>query len=106
MAEAYLQGQPQLVFIDSSHQYKHTLEELELWYSLVVPGGFIALHDTSVFAKSFDSSNGGGVGKAVDEWSLKNNIQKININGFVTGGRPGDYPYLDGCGLTLIQKTI
>ncbi len=104
LADAYLGGAPQLVFIDSSHQYKHTLDELNLWYPHVAPGGLVALHDTSVFAKTFDGSNCGGVGKAVDEWTSKNNVQKININGFVSGGSPGDYPYLDGCGLTLIQK--
>jgi predicted O-methyltransferase YrrM len=106
LAEAYLQGPPQLVFIDSSHQYNHTMDELNLWYQRVVPGGFIVLHDTSVFAKCFDVSGSGGVGRAVDEWAVTNKIQKININGFVDGGTPGDYPYLDGCGLTLIQKTI
>jgi predicted O-methyltransferase YrrM len=67
LAIAYLGGAPQLVFIDSSHQYKHTLDELDLWYPHVVPGGLIALHDTSVFAKTFDRSNCGGVGKAVEE---------------------------------------
>lgn len=106
LAEAYLQGQPQLVFIDPSHQYKHTIEELNLWYQRVVPGGFIVLHDTSIFAKCFNGSNSGGVGRAVDEWATKNRIQKININGFMAGGSPGDYPYLDGCGLTLIQKSL
>jgi predicted O-methyltransferase YrrM len=104
LAIAYLGGAPQLVFIDSSHQYKHTLDELDLWYPYVVPGGLIALHDTSVFAKKFDASNCGGVYKAVEEWCVRNNVQKLNINGFVDGGKPGDYPYLDGCGLTLIQK--
>lgn len=104
LADEYLQGPPQLVFIDSSHQYKHTLEELDLWYPRLALGGFIVLHDTSIFAKGFDGSSGDGVGKAVDEWSAKNNVNKLNINGFVTGGSPGDYPYLDGCGLTLIQK--
>lgn len=54
LAEAYLGGAPQLVFIDSSHQYEHTLDELNLWYPRVAIGGLIALHDTSVFAKTFD----------------------------------------------------
>lgn len=32
-------GDPACVVIDSSHQYAHTLEELDLWYPSLVPGG-------------------------------------------------------------------
>ena len=103
-AELYLRGKPQLVFIDSSHQYRHTLEELDLWYPSIVKGGFLALHDTSEFARAYDNTKSGGVASAVKEWAEKNNVRALNINGFVTGGSPGDFPYLDGCGLTLIQK--
>lgn len=104
LAKNYLSGSPQIVFIDSSHQYSHTIKELDLWFPHLCPGGFVVLHDTSLFAKNFDNSSGGGVGKAVYEWSNNKNASLININGFVNGGKPGDYPYLDGCGLTLIQK--
>lgn len=103
-AARYLNGSPQLVFIDSSHQYEHTLAELDLWYPEICPGGFIILHDSSKFAKNFDRNNGRGVINAIIDWTTKNKVNYLNINGFVDGGSPGDYPYLDGCGLAIIQK--
>lgn len=38
--------QADIVFIDSSHAYKHTAAELALYRWLVRPGGVIVLHDT------------------------------------------------------------
>ena len=35
-----------IVFIDTSHLYDHTLKELHLYRWLVKPGGFLVLHDT------------------------------------------------------------
>lgn len=106
LAINHLNGRPQLVFIDSSHQYEHTLKELDLWHENLVNGGLLALHDTSHFAKTFDKSGKGGVRRAVEEWALNKNVEKLNLNGYVTGGKPSDNIYLDGCGLTLLQKAI
>ena len=97
---------PQLVFIDSSHQYEHTLKELDLWYGQLPQGGLIVLHDTSRFAASFDSTGQGGVFRAVSEWCAVRGVTSLMLNSFVTGGSPGDFPYMDGCGLTLIQKNL
>jgi predicted O-methyltransferase YrrM len=105
-AKEYFGGQPpQLVFIDSSHQYGHTMNELDLWYDFLPQGGLLVLHDTSRFAASFDSSGEGGVFRAVSEWCALRGITSLMLNSFVAGGSPGDYPYLDGCGLTIIQKS-
>lgn len=101
----YLCGRPELIFIDSSHQYEHSLRELDAWYEQLVDGGFLLLHDTSEFAASFDGSHKGGVLQAVREWCASRSINSLAINSFVAGGSPGDFPYLDGCGITLIQKT-
>lgn len=38
-----------LLFIDTSHTYEHTLAELRKYAPLVRKGGFIALHDTNMF---------------------------------------------------------
>lgn len=35
-----------LLFVDSSHDYDHTVAELDLYGPKVVPGGVIVLHDT------------------------------------------------------------
>lgn len=104
-ATRYFGGRtPQLVFIDSSHQYAHTIEELDLWYPPLPQGGLIALHDASRFAAAFDSTGQGGVFRAVSEWCAVNGVPSLMLNSFVEGGTPGDYPCLDGCGLAIIQK--
>ncbi|MCB1887850.1 MAG: class I SAM-dependent methyltransferase [Rhodocyclaceae bacterium] len=104
-AAEVLGGAPQLIFIDSSHQYAHTLRELDLWYPALVPGGLLLMHDSSDFARRFDRAGGQGVKQALEEWIAANRVTSLNLNGFVGGGRPGDFPYLDGCGLTIIQKS-
>ena len=40
--EDYIDGKPQIIIIDSSHQYKHTLQELKLWYDYLSTNGFIS----------------------------------------------------------------
>lgn len=97
---------PQIVFIDSSHQYEHTLKELDLWYDQLPQGGLLVLHDTSRFAATFDSSGQGGVFRAVSEWCATRGVTSLMLNSFVAGGSPGDFPYLDGCGMTIIQKNL
>jgi len=42
--------------------------------------------------------------RAVNEWSKRANVTPLMLNSFVSGGAPGDFPYLDGCGLSIIQK--
>jgi predicted O-methyltransferase YrrM len=106
-ASAYLGGKPQLVFIDSSHRYAHTLAELDLWYEALAPGGLIMLHDTSVFAQSFDGSNEGGVLRAAVEWAKQRGLAMLALNSFVDGSqRVDDLIYRDGCGLGLLQKPM
>ncbi len=101
---------PQLIFIDSSHQYEHTLKELDLWYPLLQDWGFIVLHDASTFATDFDSTSGGGVKRAIDEWNLIATDRIFTINAQF-GNQPdgstpsgADLAYVDGCGLGLLQK--
>lgn len=96
---------PQLVFIDSSHQYEHTLKELDLWYPLLQDWGFIVLHDASTFAAEFDSTDAGGVSRAIEEWNLMARDRIFTINApFQPPSRFKDLVYLDACGLGLLQK--
>jgi cephalosporin hydroxylase len=37
-----------IVFIDTSHVYEHTLDELHAYVDLVRPGGYIVCHDTEL----------------------------------------------------------
>lgn len=106
-AKEYLRGAPQIVFIDSSHQYSHTLEELDLWWDALAPGGLIFLHDVSEYAKAFDTTGKGGVATAAREWSSKHGRSLFMLNSFSKlGDNPNVYAYRDGCGMGIIQKPI
>lgn len=43
-----LPTQVDVVFIDTTHYYQHTLDELELYVPRVRPGGRVLLHDTEL----------------------------------------------------------
>ncbi|MDQ7012372.1 MAG: class I SAM-dependent methyltransferase [Planctomycetota bacterium] len=102
-ARAYLGGDPACVLIDSSHQYAHTLAELELWYGALAPGGLMFLHDASPMAAKYDRSGEGGVRRALDEWLARAGAPAaITLLGPEAHGQEG--PYADPSGLCLIQK--
>lgn len=64
-------GQMDFVYLDASHAYVPTLEELDL---LLQPGGWVAddgillLHDASTLARDYDPTGEGGVRRAIDDW--------------------------------------
>lgn len=104
-AIAYLGVQPDLVFIDSSHGYTHTLRELDLWFEQVRVGGLIVMHDTSVFAAQFDPDRAGGVPRALSEWVERRRVPSMLLNAGARPGIQGDaLIYGDPCGLGIIQK--
>lgn len=102
----YLGGQPQLIFIDSSHQHDHTIKELDVWYPALQPGGFILMHDVSQYAATFDYTGKGGVTRAVDEWLSSSNAGRIMINGDLTNQSGAALSYRDGCGIGIVQKPL
>lgn len=60
-----------MVFIDSSHEYKSTKKEIKKWYPLLKDGGIFSGHDAT-------SQENAGVGKAVIEL-LPGIIKRPNI---------------------------
>lgn len=105
VARDYLGGNPELVFIDSSHEYRSTLAELESWYSEVAPGGLMVLHDASEFAASFDATQEGGVRRAFHEWrDLHPGVETFSVNHDVRAIASPGMIYQDFCGAALIQK--
>ncbi len=66
---SFLGGEPDMIFIDSAHEYEHTIKELNLWYPLLANYGIILLHDTSEIAQNYDPTKKGGVHKALIDWS-------------------------------------
>lgn len=104
-AREYLGGAPELVIMDSSHEYAATLQEIDLWYAALAPGGFMVLHDVSRFAVEFDVTREGGVQRALAEWrKLHPQVEAISLNGDC-GGMPATNAYKDACGLGLIYKS-
>jgi predicted O-methyltransferase YrrM len=97
---------PQLIVLDSSHQYEHTVRELELWVPQMDQHSLMLLHDTSTYARSWDADGRGGVQRALDDWVAgRDDIELLNLNRRV--GEPstsGELVYQDGCGLGILQK--
>src|SRR6266550_231873 len=107
VAGEYLGGAPELIFLDSSHEYKQTLDELDAWYPVLAPGGLIVLHDTSEFAASFDVTQQGGVHRALREWREAHpEIELISLNRKVLAMETPQMIYQDFCGAGLIQKPV
>jgi predicted O-methyltransferase YrrM len=101
-----LDGTPELILLDSSHQYEHTLRELDLWVPRMTPGSMMLLHDSSSFAQSFDTCHAGGVQKALDDWLPEHpEAAFINLNRQVTSlESTPDLVYKDSCGLGILQN--
>jgi predicted O-methyltransferase YrrM len=105
LAIDYLGGAPELILIDSSHEYEATAQELEIWYPVLAPGGLLALHDTSQFAVDFDVTRCGGVARALQEWRTKNpGVETFSLNAGARVMEPPPRVYQDACGVGLIQK--
>jgi predicted O-methyltransferase YrrM len=106
-AKDYLGGDPELIIIDSSHEYQSTLAELDLWYTPLTPGGLLVLHDVSRFAAEFDVTHQGGVGRAFTEWRRRRpEVETFCLN---ADARTMELPrplYKDACGLGLIHKAL
>ena len=104
-AREYLGGPPELIILDSSHEYSATVQELDLWYEAIAPGGLLVVHDVSRFAQSFDVTQSGGVRRAFDEWRVANSsAETFLLNG---EARSMELPrpfYKDACGVGLIHK--
>ena len=107
LARNYLGGAPELVFLDSSHEYQQTLDEIEAWYPALTPGGVIVLHDTSEFAASCDVTGQGGVHRALREWrEAHHEVEVISLNRNVPAIETPGLVYRDFCGVGIIQKQV
>lgn len=105
-ATRFLGEMPDLVLLDSSHQYDHTLRELDLWVPRMRPDTVMLMHDTSTYATTFDTAGAGGVQKALDDWlSQHDEAAYLNLNRQVSPQDNGaDLAYKDGCGLGILQR--
>ena len=107
IAQEYLGGAPEMVFIDSSHEYGNTRAELDAWYPELAPGGLIVLHDSSEFAAGFDVTAKGGVWRALREWRRSHpEVESFSLNHDVRAIETPEMIYKDFCGAGLIQKPL
>lgn len=68
-----------IVFIDTSHAYQHTLNELNMYGGLVRPGGVILLHDTEVqWPELVDDGVEYPVKRAVRDYCRDNELEWTN----------------------------
>jgi cephalosporin hydroxylase len=104
-ARNYLGAEPELIILDSSHEYQSTLAELDLWYGALAPGGLLVLHDVSRFAAEFDVTREGGVRRAFAEWrKVHPDVETFSLNGEARSMDLPRPPYKDACGVGLIHK--
>jgi predicted O-methyltransferase YrrM len=104
-AQEYLGGDPELIIVDSSHEYQSTVAELDLWYPALAPGGILVLHDVSEFAAGFDVTNKGGVRRAFSEWRKKHpEVETLSLNSNSRSMDETRPVYKDACGVGLIHK--
>lgn len=105
-AARVLGDSPELVIVDSSHRYRHTLRELNQWVPRLSLGGLMLLHDTSLFGQTWDTTSEGGVHRALSDWLPDHpEVVAVNLNAFTEGGADADtLVYKDACGLGLLQK--
>jgi predicted O-methyltransferase YrrM len=74
-----------LLFIDTSHFYGHTLAELRLYVPKVVPGGVVLLHDT-------DRREWPDVSRALDDYCAANALDWY------------DHPWWHGLGVIEVPR--
>ena len=96
---------PEMILLDSSHEYGATLAELDLWYPALETGGLFLLHDVSRFAVAFDVTQQGGVRRALAEWRRNHpEAETLCLNGESRSMALPRPLYKDACGVGLIHK--
>jgi cephalosporin hydroxylase len=66
-------GRADVLFIDTSHEYEHTVTELGMYVPLVKPGGVVLMHDTEWYTCD--------VARALDDWCPEHGFTWINHPG-------------------------
>jgi predicted O-methyltransferase YrrM len=87
--QARLPAQVDVLFVDTSHEYEHTLAECRVYVPRVTPGGVALFHDTAITATSWDPDGVFTVARALDTYCGETGRTWENL--------PGD------CGLGIIR---
>jgi predicted O-methyltransferase YrrM len=99
-ATLHLHGPFDLIYLDSSHAYRETLQELDLIFGKdgwLQEDGLLLLHDASIHAMQWDRHGEGGVRRAMEEWVGE---RQASYQSFIF--EPPLWP--NGCGLGFITR--
>lgn len=92
--QAQLPAEVDVLFIDTSHEYGHTLAELRVFMPRVVPGGVALFHDTRIFGTwSQPGDTIPPVARALDTWCEETGMTWENL--------PGEY----GLGILRVSES-
>ena len=102
-----------LLFIDTSHEFEHTLKELEIFFPLMSDKGLVVLHDTNLSEhpnRRLDGSvnvgwdNTRGVTRALESF-FKTNIKEDLFQSYFNPGKTFAYLNIPWCnGLYFIKR--
>ena len=111
-AAANLKPQIDLLFIDTSHLYEHTKQEIEIWSPLLADGGVMIFHDTNmgqgVYGRldrsvgRYGWDNERGVIRAVEEFLGTSYDERRFFTDLQKGFLVAHYPHCNG--LTVLKK--
>ena len=99
-----------ILFIDTSHLYSHTKEEIEYWFPYLSKKAKVFFHDTNInflFKRKDDSYENGwdnkrGVIRAIEEFCKKEFNEKVEFEDNCKGFKIKHFPYCSG--LTILTK--
>jgi len=99
-----------VLFIDTSHQYKHTVDEINTWFKHLSDNGIVLFHDTfisTIFRRKDGTIGGGwnnkrGVIRAIEEYLKTKFDEKQPFVTTVKGFEITHHPYCNG--LTILKK--
>ncbi len=82
-ADNWLPDTADILFIDTSHEYEHTLAELEIYTPRVNPGGIVFAHDTQFEPPGHDLGKPTGeVAQALNKYCADNGFTWENRAGY------------------------
>ena len=79
--QSQLPARCDVLFIDTSHEYEHTLAELRTYMPRVVPGGVALFHDTAALGVWDKGSTVPSVARALDAWCEETGMTWENLPG-------------------------
>jgi len=94
-----------ILFIDTSHRYKHTVQEVESWFPLLSDNAKVFLHDTNLHRIFFRRDGSIGLGirnmkrdviRAIEKYFKKKFNEYSNFTDFVDGWLIKHYTHCNG----------